>query len=481
MTAVTDRGTVTGDALRGVGRAMVIGLGVSGRAAADALNAAGVTVTVVDAAIDHPAADEVRARGVEVLLGVDPAELVDRVELVVPSPGVPEHTPALVAAQAAGIPVWSEPELGWRLHPRALVGVTGTNGKTSTTELVAAMVAAGGRATVACGNIGMPLTVAAAASGPDDLLVVELSSFQLRFAGTLRPRVGVLLNLAADHLDWHPDVAAYGRAKARLWEAQRPADWAVANRDDPTTLRLRDDHAPGGRAAFSASGRVEVGVGRVGDELVADGPAGSALAAGPVVALGDLLGGAAAPYQVANVAAAACAALLVGTPVDAVRDAAASFRPGRHRHEVVARRDDGVVFVDDSKATNVHAAAAALATGGPLVWIAGGRAKAADLGPLADELAAVHDAVLLGEAADELVEVCGRAGVPAHRAATIEEAVGIAARLAAPGDTVLLAPACASFDQFRDYAERGDRFAAAARRAAGRPQPPGEEGDRDRG
>jgi UDP-N-acetylmuramoylalanine--D-glutamate ligase len=169
-----------------------------------------------------------------------------------------------------------------------------------------------------------------------------------------------------------------------------------------------------------------------------------------------------APHHVANTAAAAAAALLAGVPAEAVADAARRFRPGRHRVELVAEVA-GVRYVDDSKATNVHAAAAALRSAPSIVWIAGGLAKGVDLGALRDHLGAVHDAVLIGTAAPELAEVCAAAGVPAHHAGSIEDAVALAARLARPGDTVLLAPACASFDQFRDYAERGERFAAAAR------------------
>jgi len=199
---------------------------------------------------------------------------------------------------------------------------------------------------------------------------------------------------------------------------------------------------------------------------VTAGGADGVLPAGPVVELDRLAGGTPAAHQVANVAAAACAALLTGVDVDAVREAALAHRPGPHRHRVVARRGDGVVFVDDSKATNVHAAGAALTTAGSIVWIAGGLAKGVDLSPLADALGAVHDAVLIGEAAEELARVCAAAGVASHRAATIEDAVVLASELARPDDTVLLAPACASFDQFRDHAERGDRFTAAARAAS---------------
>jgi UDP-N-acetylmuramoylalanine--D-glutamate ligase len=446
--------------LAGVRRALVVGLGASGRAAIAVLQAAGVEVVVVEERADHPAAAALT--GVTVHLGRPALEVLDAtIDLVVPSPGVPEGAPVLRAAAARAVPVWSEPELGLRLHPHPLVAVTGTNGKTSTTELLGAMLAADGRDVRACGNIGTPVCEAAASAGPDTVLVAELSSFQLRFAGRLRPQVGVLLNLAPDHLDWHPDLAAYGAAKARLWEAQQPGDWAVANADDPLTLMLRDRHAPAGRAAFSGTGPVPVGVGVEDDTFVAWLPHGVT----PLLAVADLPAPR-APHLVANVAAAATAALLAGAAPEAVVRAARGFRPGRHRLEVVATDPRGVRYLDDSKATNVHAATAALRSVGSAVWIAGGLAKGVDLAPLADELGAVHDAVLIGTAADELALVCDRAGVAAHHAPSIEAAVALAARLARPGDDVLLAPACASFDQFAGYAERGERFAAAARAAA---------------
>jgi len=451
------------DAMAGVEHALVVGLGASGRAAARLLAGVGIDVTVLDDRSDHPAAAAVRAEGFEVVLGTGPAGLVERaVDLVVPSPGVPEAAPVLREAFANDLPVWSEPELALRLYPRRLLAVTGTNGKTSTTELLAAIAVAGGLPAVACGNIGRPVSDAASGTPAGTVLVAELSSFQLRFAGTLRPDVGVLLNLAPDHLDWHPGVTAYGAAKARLWEAQGPGDWAVANADDPPSMALLDG-APAGRATFSGTQPVAFGVGREGDELVARLPE-----VGPdhvAIANVDVVAG--APHHLANAAAATCAALLAGIQPQLIAPALRGYRPGRHRYEVVATTSEGISFVDDSKATNPHAAAAALQAAPSIVWIAGGLAKGVDLSSLAGELDAVHDAVLIGAAAEELAAVCARATTPSHKADSIEAAVTVAAALARPGDTVLLAPACASFDQFRDYAERGERFAAAARAVVG--------------
>jgi UDP-N-acetylmuramoylalanine--D-glutamate ligase len=440
--------------LADIRRALVIGLGASGLAASRLLRDAGVEVTVAETAAEHPDAAVAREAGCEVRLG-EAAPAVESFDLVVPSPGVPEHSPALQAALESGVPVWSEPELAMRRHPRRLLAVTGTNGKTSVTELLTAMVAASSATAVPCGNIGTPVSTAVRTAARGATLVAELSSFQLRFAGRLRPEVGVLLNLADDHLDWHRTADAYHRAKARLWEAQGAGDWALANHDDPVTLSLRDAHAPAGRATFSGFGAVPApGVGVVDGALVADVPGHR----GRILDLDELP--LAAPHHHANVAAAAAAALLAGVPVDAVSEAARAFAPGRHRLELVTEAA-GVRYVDDSKATNVHAAAAALGSAGSIVWIAGGLGKGADLAALAGHLGPVRSALLIGEAAEELSRVCEDAGVPAERLDSIEEAVERAAARAEPGDTVLLAPACASFDQFSGYAERGERFAAA--------------------
>jgi UDP-N-acetylmuramoylalanine--D-glutamate ligase len=447
--------------LEGIDRALVIGLGASGRAAARVLAAAGVEVTVADDVPDHPAASELAAEGFRLALGRAPVEVLDEgYGLVVPSPGVPEHAPVLRAAERAGIEIWSEPELGLRLHPHRLLAVTGTNGKTSTTELLAAMVATSGIPAVACGNIGRPVTEAAANEPPDTVLVAELSSFQLRYAWRLRANVGVLLNIAPDHLDWHADLVAYARAKSRLWVGQTADDWAVANLDDVLASQLRDA-AVGRAASFSATQGVDLGVGREGDQLVFRGQDGRREV---VIVLDELISQ--APHHVANVAAAATVAILAGVDLGSIRAAARRFTPGRHRLEPITEAR-GVTFVNDSKATNVHATAAALEAFPSIVWIAGGRAKGVDLTSLSEHLGRVRAAVLIGEAAEELAAVCRSAGVPAVLAASIEVAVSQAAELARPGDAVVLSPACASFDQFDDYADRGERFAAAARQVAG--------------
>ncbi|HEX2027814.1 MAG TPA: UDP-N-acetylmuramoyl-L-alanine--D-glutamate ligase, partial [Nitriliruptorales bacterium] len=314
-------------------RALVVGLGRSGLAAAESLLAAGVDVIATDARADVTGVGALRRGGATVRLGVDgPAlvELLDEVDLVVPSPGVSERAPVLRRAVDLDLRIWSEPELGWRLHPCEVVAITGTNGKTSVTELTAAILASDGRDAVACGNIGHPFTVAARQAGPDTVLVAELSSFQLRYAWALRPHVGVLLNLAPDHLDWHVDAAAYAAAKTRMWQAQQPGDWAVGNLEDPPSAALVRSHAPHATAWFSHLRTPATGVGPRDDTLVARLPErdGALVEVAAVRSRG--------PHHVANVAAAACAALLAGAATPSIAEGVQRWRPGRHRLEVVA-------------------------------------------------------------------------------------------------------------------------------------------------
>ncbi|MBW3662188.1 MAG: UDP-N-acetylmuramoyl-L-alanine--D-glutamate ligase [Actinobacteria bacterium] len=442
--------------LDGVRRALVIGLGRSGVAAVNALTSRGIEVVATERQPDADGIARARAAGADVRPATDPAPIVPTVDVVVPSPGVAEHAPAIERALGEGVPVWSEPELGWRLVARDVVGITGTNGKTSVTELTAGMLSAGGVRAETCGNIGRPFTEVALASEPGTTLVAELSSFQLRFTHTLRPRIGTLLNLAEDHADWHGDAAAYADAKARLWRSQTAEDWAVINRDDPRARGLAD-RAPGRLAWFGHAGVTDgPGVVLTGDAMIATAPDGAVVE----IALRELTS--TAPHHVSNVAAATLTALLAGAGADGIVETARAFRPGRHRIETVVERD-GVRWVDDSKATNPHAAAAALEAFDRILWIAGGLAKGVDLKVLGDHLGAVRHAFLIGSAADELASVCELGGVQATHHTTLEGAVRAAATMAQPGDTVLLAPACASFDMFRDYAERGDRFAASAR------------------
>jgi UDP-N-acetylmuramoylalanine--D-glutamate ligase len=429
-------------------RVVVVGAGVAGAGAARALVAEGADVVVTEErpASSLPQAAALRAEGIEVRAGGHAPEVLDGAALVVASPGVPPRAEVLAWAEGRRIPVWGELELGARLATAPYVGVTGTNGKTTVTALIEACARADGVDAVACGNIGRSFPQAA--REPHDLLVVEASSFQLARQRSFHPRASVLLNLAPDHLDWHGSYEAYVAAKARILARQAGDDVHVGNRDDVAA------------AAVSASATCEVWWFRSGPP--GDGEVG--YGDGELVARlgGEHLLGPAAPRPALreDAAAAAAVALSIGVSPAAVAAGLSRFRPAAHRGDEVAVVD-GVRFVDDSKATNVHAALAAIRGVDDAVLIAGGRAKGIDLTPLRAEAGRLRAVVAIGEAAPDLVEVF-RGATPTSVASSIEDAVRRAHALAGPGGVVLLAPACASWDQFADYAERGDRFAAAA-------------------
>jgi len=443
-------------------RVLVVGLGVSGEAAARELLRRGVEVHAVDAA-HTPAlaarAEALRDHGATVSLGSSAAEDVDGVDVVVTSPGVPQDGPVLAAAARRGVPVYSEPELAWGLAAgrTRLLAVTGTNGKTTTTELLAACLGA-----VAAGNIGTPLVSVLGADEPPAVVVAELSSFQLQFTHTLRPEVAVLLNLAPDHLDWHGGLDGYRAAKARVWRWQRPSDWAILNADDTGAQAAAAAHPPvGRRAAFTLSPPRQGQVGVDGGVIV------TFLGEEPIEVVGVAELAVRGPHNLANATAAVAAACCAGADPRALAAPLRGYQAGAHRLEVVATVD-GVVYVNDSKATNPHAAAAALASfaglgdGGRVVWIAGGLAKGLTFESLRAEVArCVRAAATIGTAGPDLARLVEELGLPVNRAGTLDVAVRAAAEMARPGDTVLLAPACASMDQFHDYAERGRAFRSA--------------------
>jgi UDP-N-acetylmuramoylalanine--D-glutamate ligase len=444
-------------------RVVVAGLGVSGLAVARALLDRGARVQVVDQRTEDvlaSAAAELRARGAEVRFA-DASTPIDA-ELVVTSPGWRPDQPLLAGAISAGIEVIGEPELAWRLRADGAadwLGVTGTNGKTTTVGMLASMLTAAGLRTVAAGNVGLPLIDAVQAQPSYDVLAVELSSFQLHWSSTLQCTAASILNVADDHTDWHGSFEAYAEDKSRILHGDV---LAVVNLDDQGSVRASanasrsvgftlDEPAPGqygvrGSALIDAEGQVLAQV----DDVTVPGP-----------------------HNLANALAAGALARSRGVEPAAVRAGLRAYAPGRHRHELVAS-GGGVSWVDDSKATNPHAAAASLSALDSVVWIAGGLLKGASVDDLvaanAHRLRAV---VLIGRDRGVIAAALARhaANVPVVTIDTddtegMNEAVRSAATLAQPGDTVLLAPAAASMDMFRDYAERGDRFAAAARDAA---------------
>jgi len=428
-------------------RAVVIGAGVAGMSAARVLVAEGATVRVSEAGSAGRAAEDLGGLGVEVLDGGHAPGHLDGATLIVPSPGVPPDAEILGWARERGLPVLGEMELGARLATAPYLAVTGTNGKTTTTQMLTACLRSGGLDAVACGNIGRPFPAAARES--HDVLVVEVSSFQLETQTSFRPRVSVLLNLAPDHLDWHGSFEAYANAKARIYANQGPEDAHVGNRDDE------------GSAALSRSALCEVRwftLAEPGDEEA--GFVRGRLSAGWSGAdLGTVAPD--TPAMRADAAASAAAAHVFGIDDEAIGAGLDGFVPAAHRGEVVATVE-GVGFVDNSKATNPHAAVAAIGDADGVVLIAGGDAKGVDLSPLGSIAGRLAGVVTLGAAAAQVRSVFeGR--VPVRDAGSIEEAARTAFEMAPARGTVLLAPACASWDMFRDYTERGDRFAAAAK------------------
>ena len=439
--------------------ALVVGLGRSGTAAAALLIRRGWHVIAVDA---HPVtAPELSALGVDVRGGyVDP---VPDVALVVKSPGVPGDAAQIVAARAAGVAVISEIELAARELSNPIIAVTGTNGKTTTTELAAHLLRSAGRPALACGNQGLPLASLVDTVDPGTWLVVECSSFQLEDSDRFHPRAAVVLNLTPDHLDRHHTMDEYRAAKVRIFEAMTPGDlaiapegWEIPGRAQPRVIRdgARRD---AGDIAWSEGGLHVAGLGMVaGWDAI------------PLRGRHNRENIMAAAALVAHAAQLTRAELAAGL---------ASFAGVGHRLEVVAEIE-GVKYVNDSKATNTDAACAALdAYPHGVHLIAGGKPKGASFAPLADaaRAAGVRCVYLIGNAAAEIGQAMRAAGVPTRDAGTLTEAVAAASAAAEPGDVVLLAPGCASFDQFTSFEERGDRFRAlVADLAAGRSTaPPG--------
>ncbi|MEU5210718.1 UDP-N-acetylmuramoyl-L-alanine--D-glutamate ligase [Streptomyces sp. NPDC020742] len=458
----------------------VAGLGVSGVPAARALAGLGARVTVVnssDGERERAQAAELEALGVTVRLG-DGDTLPEGTELVVTTPGWKPSSPLFAAAGKAGIEVWGDVELAWRLRgpdSAPWLAITGTNGKTTTVQMLASILTAAGLRTAAVGNIGVPLVDVVLGEGQAedasyDVLAVELSSYQLHWAPSVRAHSAAVLNLAPDHLDWHGSMEAYAADKGRIYEGNTVA--CVYNVADPVTEDLV-------RAAD-----VEEGCRAVGFTLGTPGPSQLGVVDGILVdrafvenrqkqaqelaEVSDVRP--AAPHNIANALAAAALARAFGVPAAAVRDGLRAFHPDAHRIQHIADLD-GVTYIDDSKATNTHAAEASLAAYEHIVWIAGGLAKGATFDELVQKSAArLRGVVLIGADRALIREALARHApdvpvVDLDRTDTgaMSSAVREAARLAEPGDTVLLAPACASMDMFVNYNKRGDAFAEAVR------------------
>lgn len=472
---------------------LVAGGGITGRSVLAALAPLDVAPTLCD---DDPAIRRQHAdAGVATVSPANAAQHITDYALVITSPGFAPTAPLPVATAAADVPIWGDVELAWRLDasghygpPRRWLAVTGTNGKTTTASMLHAMLTAAGLDARLCGNIGNP--VLDALREPADVLAVELSSFQLHWAPSVRPEAGAVLNIAEDHLDWHGSIADYTAAKARVLRGRV----AVTGLDDPRAAALLPTaQAPvrvGFRLGEPSAGELGVRDGWLVDRAFSDDLALAAVSSIPVPG----------PVGVLDALAAAALARSVGAPAEAIATALASFRVGPHRAQVVAVVDE-VSYVDDSKATNPHAAEASVVAYPRVVWIAGGLLKGASVeqtvARIASRLVGVvligrdraqvaealsrhapdvpvvpvvtgEDAVMHATAeprVTNVTEVVPRPGEPVG-AAVMSAAVAAAKALARPGDTVLLAPAGASFDQFTGYADRGDAFAAAVRATA---------------
>jgi UDP-N-acetylmuramoylalanine--D-glutamate ligase len=458
---------------------LVAGLGVSGAAAARVLLDRGARVLLTDAA-EPPVVADLVGSGAGWLGRAE--ALPDGVDLVVTSPGWRPDHPLLTDAARRGVEVVGEPELAWRLRvtgtdgaPAPWLAVTGTNGKTTTVTMLEAILQAAGRRAVAAGNVGRPLVEVVTERTPDgapayDVIAVELSSFQLHWSSSIAPAAAAVLNVADDHTDWHGSFAAYRDAKARIL-ALSPV--AVADAGDPVAAALVAGHAHPVTVTLDepAPGQLGVRAGMLVDRAFAADPAGEVLMDRAAL-------GVPGPHNTVNALAAAALARAAGIPAEAVARGLAGFRGGAHRNVLVATVD-GVDYVDDSKATNPHAAAASLAARPRVVWIAGGLLKGADVDPLVAAVAPrLAGVVLLGRDRAALAAALARHApmvpvvtvpsgddgrVDTAAEATMAQVVAAAAGLARPGDTVLLAPAAASMDVFRDYAHRGRAFADAVR------------------
>jgi UDP-N-acetylmuramoylalanine--D-glutamate ligase len=426
--------------------AAVLGLGRSGEAAARLLLDSGARVTVLDSGEPGPrrtTADLLSSRGARVVLGSDALRCAQEFDFAVLSPGIDPVVALARRPVEAGIPLLGEIELAFRSCRCPVVAVTGTNGKTTTTGLTAALLAGAGWRTEACGNIGLPFSEVAARSASLDAVVVEISSFQLETTETFRPRVAVWTNFSANHLDRYPDVASYRAAKLRIFDRQTAEDYAVVNaRAELPALRAR-------RVTFSAARAVQADFTLSEGGVVMHGGA-------PVIALSETrLRG---PHNAENLMAALGAGLCLGLDLGAMLPAARAYAPPAHRCEFV-RELDGVAWINDSKSTNLDALSQALqGQRGGIVLIAGGKNKGFDFAPVAGLVKErVHDAVLIGEMRDSIARDWSD-GPGCHPVDSLEAAVNLARDLARPGDTVLFSPGTSSFDMFRSYEERGDLF-----------------------
>lgn len=432
---------------------IVVGMARSGLAAARFLHSRGAKVTVNDARSEAELveAEPLRASGLSVVGGGHPRELFASADCIVVSPGVPLATPAFDWARQAGVEIIGEVELAARFLRGRIVGITGTNGKTTTTSLIGEILGQGGLPVLVGGNIGEPLVSFVDRSRDDDWIVAELSSFQLEAVEQLHVRVAVLLNITPDHLDRYDSMESYAAAKANILRRQEPVDVAILNADD-TRIAAMKALTPARIVFFSTTRALDEGISLRGDRIVArqDGVEQELIGCPDIPLRGT--------HNLENVMAALAAGLACGVDPDSMRRTISSFKAVEHRLEFTAEIA-GVSFYNDSKATNVDAAIKSLeAFTGGITLILGGKDKGSDYRPLRDLMSAKAKAALLIGAAGPAIGAALEGATPLVDSGTIAEAVSHASRHAQPGDTVLLAPACASFDQFDNYEHRGRVF-----------------------
>ena len=435
-------------------RVLVIGLGKTGRSTVRFLTGRGASVVATD---DKPltemrdAASALSGLNARLAFGPQNAAILSGVDLIIPSPGVPPSNPLLAEGVKRGVPILAEIEVAFRFLKRPVIAITGTNGKTTVTTLIGEILRASGRKVYVGGNIGDPLIGYVDSPQEEDFAVVELSSFQLEWIEQFRPMVALLLNVTCDHIDYHGTFEAYRRAKERIFENQGPGDLAILNADEPwaspLARRLRSKVS-----LFSSKAEIPNGMFLHGDELILreNGENRETYPVGMIRIPGT--------HNVENVMASILACRACGCPREGVIEAVSAFRGIAHRIEFAGEKN-GVVFYDDSKGTNVGAVARALETfSRPVILLLGGRDKGGDFDSLAVFIRkGVKKVVLFGEAREALRRIIG--GIAkTSLAPTLGKAVEKAYADAAPGDVILLSPGCASFDEFKDYKERGDFF-----------------------
>ena len=464
-------------------KAVVYGLGVSGFSVADTLNELGAQVLVVTDKAEAEVVDILDVLGVEHLIGKDSANVQERFaaftpDVLITSPGIRPDNSLIVQARAAGIQVWTDIDLAWRVRDKAGVAsqwicITGTNGKTTVTQLVEKMLVTAGIKAAACGNIGIPILDVVRDPAGFEVLVVELSSFQLEYINSIEPMASVVLNLAQDHLDWHGSMNQYGLAKGKIYNNTKVC--CVYNAGDKTTSELlqaavNTDSAQA--VGFTVNTPAPNEIGWVEDILVDRAFVDDPSVALELASLSDLNSSIVlSPHLMSNIAAAASLARAAGVQPSEIAAALQQFELDAHRIQLVLAKD-GISWVDDSKATNPHAAAAALASFDSVVWVVGGLLKGVDISGLVSRYASkVRAAIVIGLDRAPVLDAFAKLApstqvfeIVSEPGEIMNEVVRIAKDVAREGDTVLLAPAAASMDQFKDYAQRGEFFATAVKR-----------------